>query len=184
MESGGVAVVHPDILTVGGAMELKKLGGLCEEYGAAMAIHMAESPVACMAAVHAAAAVPQLLGAGIPFCGYSLVGGSGERAGTAFDTQRFYRGARPAGLGIEALNEELIAAHLHTEYPGLWEPTDAGTGNGPTIGNGAENETEGLDKAAFYYGMSGIKSALIRIFPMRCGESPGGAAAPRAYATG
>ncbi|NLI22401.1 MAG: mandelate racemase/muconate lactonizing enzyme family protein, partial [Clostridiales bacterium] len=27
------------------------------------------------------------------------------------------------GLGIEALNEELIAAHLHPDIPGLWEPT-------------------------------------------------------------
>ena len=25
---------------------------------------------------------------------------------------------------IEALNEELIAQHLHAKYPGQWEPTD------------------------------------------------------------
>ena len=29
------------------------------------------------------------------------------------------------GLGIEALNEELIAEHLHAKYPGQWEPTTA-----------------------------------------------------------
>ena len=29
------------------------------------------------------------------------------------------------GLGIERLNEELIAAHIHEDYPGVWEPTDA-----------------------------------------------------------
>ena len=124
MESGGVAVVHPDILTVGGAMELKKLGGLCEEYGAAMAIHMAESPVACMAAVHAAAAVPHLLAlefhsADIPWWADLAKGLERPLIRNGFIAVP----DRP-GLGIEALNEELIAAHLHTEYPGLWEPTD------------------------------------------------------------
>jgi hypothetical protein len=29
------------------------------------------------------------------------------------------------GLGIESLNEELIAQHMHPKYPGQWEPTDA-----------------------------------------------------------
>ena len=29
------------------------------------------------------------------------------------------------GLGIESLNEELIAQHLHPKYPGQWEPTTA-----------------------------------------------------------
>jgi len=29
------------------------------------------------------------------------------------------------GLGIESLNDELIAQHLHPNDPGLWEPTDA-----------------------------------------------------------
>ena len=27
------------------------------------------------------------------------------------------------GLGIDELNEELIAEHLHEKYPGQWEPT-------------------------------------------------------------
>ena len=29
------------------------------------------------------------------------------------------------GLGIEALNEDLIREHLHSKYPGQWEPTDS-----------------------------------------------------------
>jgi L-alanine-DL-glutamate epimerase-like enolase superfamily enzyme len=61
MECGGVSVIHPDMLTVGGALEMKKLGDMCEKYGVAMAIHMAESPIACMAAIHAAAAVQNCL---------------------------------------------------------------------------------------------------------------------------
>lgn len=39
----GVNVVHPDLLTVGGFGEMKKVGALCEKYGVAAAIHMAES---------------------------------------------------------------------------------------------------------------------------------------------
>ena len=33
LSSSGVSVVHPDVLTVGGAMEMKKLGNLCDKYG-------------------------------------------------------------------------------------------------------------------------------------------------------
>ena len=32
------------------------------------------------------------------------------------------------GLGIESLNEELIAKHLHPKFPGLFEPTDEWNG--------------------------------------------------------
>lgn len=56
LESGALAVIHPDILTAGGILETKKIGDLAEEHHTAMAIHMAESPIACMAAVHVAAA--------------------------------------------------------------------------------------------------------------------------------
>jgi L-alanine-DL-glutamate epimerase-like enolase superfamily enzyme len=51
-----LSVIHPDLLTVGGILELKKVGDLAQEHGVAMAVHMAESPIACLAAVHAAAA--------------------------------------------------------------------------------------------------------------------------------
>ena len=36
----GVNVVHPDLLTVGGFGEMKKVGALCEKYGVAAAIHV------------------------------------------------------------------------------------------------------------------------------------------------
>ena len=57
----GVGVVHPDVLTIGGPAEIMSLGKLCGKYGAAMAIHMAESPIGFMAAVHCAAALEQVL---------------------------------------------------------------------------------------------------------------------------
>ena len=40
-------MVHPDLLTVGGFGEMKKVGALCEKYGVAAAIHMAFRQVFC-----------------------------------------------------------------------------------------------------------------------------------------
>ncbi|GJM79095.1 hypothetical protein HMSSN139_15910 [Paenibacillus sp. HMSSN-139] len=54
LEAGGVSVVHPDVLTSGGILETKKIGDMAQDYGVAMAIHMAESPIACLAAAHVA----------------------------------------------------------------------------------------------------------------------------------
>ena len=61
IKAGGVSVIHPDILTCGGALELKKIGDIADENGVAVAIHMAESPIACMAAVQTAAAMHNVL---------------------------------------------------------------------------------------------------------------------------
>ena len=123
MECGGVSVVHPDILTVGGALEMKKLGDMCEKYGVAMAIHMAESPVACMAAIHAAAAVQNILAVefhsvDIPWW-MDIVKGLDK----PFFKDGFVNVPNKPGLGIDELNEEVIAEHLHEKYKGQWEPT-------------------------------------------------------------
>ncbi len=54
LEARGVSVIHPDLLTSGGILENKKIGDLAQEHGVAMAVHMAESPIGCLAAVHSA----------------------------------------------------------------------------------------------------------------------------------
>ncbi|MGN1047798.1 MAG: mandelate racemase/muconate lactonizing enzyme family protein [Eubacteriales bacterium] len=124
MSKGGVSVIHPDILTVGGALEMKKLGDMCEKYGVAMAIHMAESPIACMAAVHAAAAIQNILAieyhsVDVPWW-KDLVRGLPD----PLIKDGFITVPETPGLGIESLNEELIAEHMHEKYPGQWESTD------------------------------------------------------------
>ena len=43
-------MVHPDVLTAGGILETKKIGEFAYENGVAVAVHMAESPIGCMAA--------------------------------------------------------------------------------------------------------------------------------------
>lgn len=56
LESRGVAVIHPDLATSGGIMETKKIGDLAQDYGVAMAMHFAGSPISFLANIHCAAA--------------------------------------------------------------------------------------------------------------------------------
>lgn len=121
LESGALAVVHPDLLTAGGILETKKIGDLAESYGVQMSLHMAESPIACMAAVHVAAATRnfmalELHSVDVPWWGDLI-----------FPTLKYDGGfievPNTPGLGIESLNEDLIKEHLHEDFPEAWTPT-------------------------------------------------------------
>jgi gluconate/galactonate dehydratase len=125
LESGGVSVIHPDVLTTGGILETKKIGDLAQEYGAAMAIHMAESPIACLAAVHAAAATENFLAleyhsVDVDWWDDIII----SKLPKPLVQNGFITVPDAPGLGIEELNDEVIAQHLHPEIPGLWESTD------------------------------------------------------------
>jgi L-alanine-DL-glutamate epimerase-like enolase superfamily enzyme len=56
LEARAVSVIHPDLATTGGLLETKKIGDLAQEYGVAMAMHFAGSPVSFFANIHVAAA--------------------------------------------------------------------------------------------------------------------------------
>ena len=123
-DKSAVSVIHPDILTCGGALELKKIGDMADEAGVALAIHMAESPIACMAAVHVAAALHNVLAlefhsVDVPWW-KDIVKGLPE----PLIENGFINVPEAPGLGIEALNEDLIKEHINKEIPGVWEPTD------------------------------------------------------------
>ncbi len=122
LESGALAVVHPDILTAGGILETKKIGDMAEEYGVQMSLHMAESPVACMAAVHVAAATRNFMALEL----HSVdVPWWNDLIKPAVDYSSGYIKVPDApGLGIESLNEELIASKLHPDFPEAWSSTD------------------------------------------------------------
>ena len=125
LEARGVSVIHPDVLTSGGILENKKIGDLALEHGVAMAIHMAESPIGCLAAVHSAAATENFLA--LEYHSVDVPWWDDIASGYAKPLVRdgFIQVPDVPGLGIEALNDEVIAAHLHPTIPGLWEPTDA-----------------------------------------------------------
>ncbi len=120
-----VSVIHPDILTCGGALELKKIADMADENGVAVAVHMAESPIAALAAIHTAAAMHNVLAmelhsVDIPWW-QDLVNGPEK----PFVKDGFITVPNTPGLGIESLNEALIAEHINPAIPGIWEPTDA-----------------------------------------------------------
>ncbi len=122
----GINVVHPDMLTVGGFGEMKKVGELCRKYGVALAIHMAESPIGFMAAVHAAAALKDVLA--VEF--------------HSVDHPEWFDLVKPAvkiengfvavpdapGLGIESLNEELVKKFKKAGAEDPWSDTSAWDG--------------------------------------------------------
>ena len=125
LEARGVSVIHPDVLTSGGILETKKIGDLAQEHGVAMAVHMAESPIACMAAVHSVAATENFLAleyhsVDVPWWDDITTGLPKPLIQNGFITV-----PDKPGLGIESLNDEVIAEHLSPDVPGQWESTDA-----------------------------------------------------------
>ena len=119
-----VSVIHPDILTCGGALELKKIADMADENGVAVAIHMAESPIAALAAIHTAAAMHNVLAmelhsVDVPWWQDLVIGPE-----KPFVKDGFVTVPNTPGLGIESLNEALIAEHINPAIPGIWEPTD------------------------------------------------------------
>ena len=124
LESGAVSVIHPDVLTAGGILETKKIGDMAQDYGVAMAIHMAESPVGCMAAAHVAVATENFLAlefhsADIPWWDDIAIG-----LPKPLVQGGYIEVPDKPGLGIDDLNDEVLKEHLHPSFPGLWEPTD------------------------------------------------------------
>lgn len=124
IKAGAVSVIHPDILTCGGALELKKIGDIAAENGVAVAIHMAESPVACMAAVHAAAAMQYVLA--LEFHSVDVPWWSDIVKGLPkpLIQNGFIRVPEKPGLGIDELNEDVIREHINPNIPGYFESTD------------------------------------------------------------
>ena len=121
LESGALAVVHPDILTAGGILETKKIGDMAEEYGVQMNIHMAESPIGFMAAVHAAAALKNVLAVEFHSVDhpewYELVNPIIKLE------NGFMQVPDTPGLGIESLNEELIEKFRKADCDEPWKDT-------------------------------------------------------------
>ena len=124
MKAGGVSLIHPDVLTTGGMMETKKIGDMAYDYGVAVALHMAESPIGAMAAVHVGAALPQLMcmeyhSVDVPYW-QDVVNGLPR----PLIDHGFITVPDAPGLGIESLNEELIEKLVCKNIPGVWESTD------------------------------------------------------------
>ena len=124
LEKGGVSIIHPDLLSSGGILENKKIGDMAQDYAVAMAIHMAESPVTCMAAVHSVAATENFLvlenhSVDIDWWDDIVIKSGGKLVQNGYIAVP----DRP-GLGIDDYNDEVIKEHLHPRFPELWASTD------------------------------------------------------------
>lgn len=125
LEARAVSVIHPDLLSSGGILENKKVGDMAQDYGVAMAMHMAESPITAMAAVHSIAATENFYvcenhSVDVPWWNDITIGTPKKIVENGF-----IKVPNKPGLGIDDLNDEVLAEHLHPDYPELWAPTDA-----------------------------------------------------------
>ena len=116
-----VDMLQPDLMTSGGILETKKIGDACEELGVPIVLHMAGTPIACMAAVHCAAAMENFLvmenhSVDVPWWG-DMVNGIEK----PIVNKGYIAVPEGPGLGIASLNDEVIRQHL--QEPGYFEPT-------------------------------------------------------------
>jgi len=121
IDMGAVDMIHPDLASSGGILETKKIGDYAMEHGVPMAMHFAGTPISFMANVHCAAATENFLclehhSLDVPWWGDMVSPKPEIKDGHAIVPER-------PGLGIEALNESVIRAHLHPDHPGYFEPT-------------------------------------------------------------
>jgi gluconate/galactonate dehydratase len=120
----GISVIHPDLLTSGGILETKKIGDMAQDHGVAMAIHMAESPIAAMAAAHVAVATENFMAleyhsVDVPWWDDIAIGLPKPIVKDGFITV-----TDKPGLGIADLNDELLLQHLQPGVTGIWQPTE------------------------------------------------------------
>lgn len=119
-----IAVAHPDPATAGGIMETKKIGDAAGERGIAMALHMAMSPVAALAAVHCAAATEHCMAVENHSVD-DLERWSGLVDGLPVPLIQDGHIAVPEGpgLGFGDLDDDALRDFVDPKEPGIFEPT-------------------------------------------------------------
>jgi L-alanine-DL-glutamate epimerase-like enolase superfamily enzyme len=120
----GISVIHPDLLTTGGILETKKIGDMAQDHGVAMAIHMAESPIACMAAAHVAVATENFMALEYHSVDVDWWDDIVSGLPKPLVTDGFITVPDKPGLGIDDVVDEVIAGHLQRGVTGIWQPTD------------------------------------------------------------
>ena len=125
LQRRAVSVIHPDLASSGGILETKKIGDLAQEHGIAMAMHMAMSPVAALAAVHCAAATENFL----VLENHSvddLERWSGLVQGLPVPLIQDGHIQVPEGpgLGFSSLNEDVLREYADPAAPEIFGPTE------------------------------------------------------------
>jgi len=125
LEKRAVAVIHPDLASSGGILETKKIGDMAQEHGVAMALHMAMSPIAALAAVHCAAATENFVALeNHSVDQLDVWSRMVEGLPVPLIQDGYIQVPETPGLGFADLNEEMIREHLDPEDPGYFEPSE------------------------------------------------------------
>lgn len=116
-----VDMIHPDLASSGGILETKKIGDMAQEYGVAMAMHFAGSPISFMANIHCAAATENFVAlehhsVDVPWWEDMVTG-----IPKPLHSGGFANVPNGPGLGIEVV---LDVVKQHLREPGFFEPTD------------------------------------------------------------
>src|ERR1051325_3271709 len=97
---------------------------MAQDYGVALAIHMAESPIAAMAAAHVAIATENFMGlefhtVEVPWWDDIVTG-----LPKPLRAKGFIAVPHKPGLGIDDTVDEVLRAHLQDGVTDIWQPTD------------------------------------------------------------
>lgn len=125
IEKRAVAVIHPDVMTSGGIMETKKIGDYAQEYGVAMAMHMAGTPVAALASAHIAAATENFMALENHAADISDWSNLVDGLPKPLIQDGYMIVPETPGLGFSDLNLEACAPFLHPDDPSVFESTES-----------------------------------------------------------
>ena len=120
IDNAAIDIIHPDPLTSGAIRETKRIADYASMHGVQTAIHFAGSPVGCMASVHMAATLKDMLAmenhaVDIPWWGDLVTGPSKPIVNQGYITV-----PDTPGIGVE-LHEAAIKEHIRKG--GYFEPT-------------------------------------------------------------
>ena len=124
LEARAISVVHPDIASSGGILETKKIGDMAQDYGVAMAMHMAGSPVSTMAAVHCAAATENFLALEHHSADIARWDELFSGLPVPLIKEVYIDVPETPGLGFSEINEEVFAEFLNQGKPLNFESTE------------------------------------------------------------
>lgn len=125
LQKRAVSIIHPDLATSGGILETKRIGDMAEEYGVAMAMHMAASPICALANVHCAAATNNFLvlenhSVDLPWWSELI-----EGLPRPLIQDGFIEVPETPGLGFSALNEDLCRQWVDADDPIFFDSSEA-----------------------------------------------------------
>ncbi|MDR3121753.1 MAG: mandelate racemase/muconate lactonizing enzyme family protein [Clostridiales bacterium] len=118
-----VPIIHPDICSAGGILEMKRIGDMAERYHVAMIAHMCETPVTALATAHMGVATENFVASefnapDVPWWDDIVTGFGGPIIKNGFITPN----DKP-GLGFDDTNDEVLAEHLMPGMGGVWDET-------------------------------------------------------------